>query len=77
MSEVPYTFAYICLGNLIRHGSLAGYNPWGCKELDTTEQLRMKQEKTYNYLYNKQVIKVFLQNIFNLKKSIRKHIVAY
>ena len=20
-------------------GSLAGYSPWGCKELDTTEQL--------------------------------------
>jgi len=28
------------------HGqrSLAGYNPWDCKELDTTEQLSMHQK---------------------------------
>ena len=25
-------------------GSLAGYSPWGCKELDTTEQLSMQNQ---------------------------------
>ena len=32
------------------HGqrSLAGYSPWGCKELDTTEQLTLTQPKFGN-----------------------------
>ena len=32
---------YSCLENPMSHGwkSLVGYNPWGRKELDTTEQL--------------------------------------
>ena len=30
---------YSCLENPQRQRSLEGYNPWGCKELDTTEQL--------------------------------------
>ena len=29
-----------CLENPHGQRSLAGYSPWGCKELDTTEQLR-------------------------------------
>ena len=28
---------YSCLENPHGQRSLAGYNPWGCKELDTTE----------------------------------------
>ena len=28
---------YSCLGNPHGQRSLAGYSPWGCKELDTTE----------------------------------------
>ena len=28
---------YSCLENLHGQRSLAGYSPWGCKELDTTE----------------------------------------
>ena len=27
------------LGDSEGHGSLARYNPWGCKELDMTERL--------------------------------------
>ena len=35
------------------HGqrSLAGYCPWGCKELDTTEQLNIKNKTTYSKAY--------------------------
>ena len=35
-------FQYFCLGNPHGQRSLTGYNPWGCKELDTTEQLSTK-----------------------------------
>ena len=31
---------YSCLENPHGQRSLVGYNPWGCKESDTTEQLR-------------------------------------
>ena len=35
-----------CLEN--PHGqNLAGYSPWGCKELDTTEQLSIAQVQEY------------------------------
>ena len=30
---------YSCLGNSMDRGVLAGYSPWGCKELDTTKRL--------------------------------------
>ena len=33
---------YFCLENPHGQRSLAGYSPWGHKELDTTEQLNMK-----------------------------------
>ena len=32
-----------CLENPHGQRSLAGYNPWGCKELDTTERLSTVQ----------------------------------
>ena len=32
-----YLFPYSCLENPHGPRSLAGYSPWGCKELDTTE----------------------------------------
>ena len=32
-------FQYFCLENPHEQRSLAGYSSWGCKELDTTEQL--------------------------------------
>ena len=34
---------YSCLKNPHGPGSLAGYSPWGYKELDTTEQLSTAQ----------------------------------
>ena len=34
---------YSCLENLHGQRSLADYSPWGCKELDTTEQLSTVQ----------------------------------
>ena len=34
-----YPLQYSCLGKSHGQRSLAGYSPWGCKELDTTEQL--------------------------------------
>ena len=27
-----------------RGRNLVGYNPWGCKELDTTERLKLREE---------------------------------
>ena len=33
------TFQYSCLENPHGQGSLVGYNPWGHKESDTTEQI--------------------------------------
>ena len=37
--ENGYPLQYSCLGKSHGQRSLAGYSPWGCKELDTTEQL--------------------------------------
>ena len=40
-----YSLQYSCLENSHGQRSLAGYSPWGCKELDTTEateQARMQ-----------------------------------
>ena len=34
-----YPLQYSCLENPHGQRSLVGYSPWGCKELDTTEQL--------------------------------------
>ena len=34
---------YSCLGNPME--SLASYSPWGCKELDMTEQLKNNNSK--------------------------------
>ena len=34
------------LGDSERQGSLVCYSPWGCKELDTTEQLNNKMQNS-------------------------------
>ena len=39
---------YSCLENPQGQRSLAGYSPWGHKELDTTEQLNTDLNKTEN-----------------------------
>ena len=36
---------YSCLENPHGQNNLAGYSPWGCKELDTTEQLSTVQHR--------------------------------
>jgi len=36
---IGYSLQYSCLENPHGQRSLAGYSPWGCKELDMTEQL--------------------------------------
>ena len=36
---------YSCLGKSHGQRSLAGYSPWGCKELETTERLSMNKGK--------------------------------
>jgi len=36
-------FQYSCLEKPHGQRSLVGYSPWGCKELDTTEQLSTAQ----------------------------------
>ena len=38
-----YSFQYSCLDNPHGHQSLKGYNLWGHKELDMTEQLSTAQ----------------------------------
>ena len=37
-----YPLQYSCLENPRGQRSLQGYSPWGCKELDTTEQLSIQ-----------------------------------
>ena len=39
--EPDYPLQYSCLENPHGQRSLEGYSPWGCKELDTTEQLTL------------------------------------
>ena len=36
---------YSCLGNPYAQRSWAGYSPWGCKELGTTERLSTAQQQ--------------------------------
>ena len=43
------------------HGQrmLAGYCPWGCKELDTTERLTLSQETNLSFSLEGESISVF------------------
>ena len=34
---------YSCLKNSMGQGAWQGYSPWGCKDLDTTEQLSTRK----------------------------------
>ena len=46
-------FQYSCLENPHGQRSLVGSHPWGCKELDMTEQLTLSQvEKVLEKYYN-------------------------
>ena len=39
-----YPLQYSCLENFHGQRSLVGCSPWGCKELDTTEQLSRHED---------------------------------
>ena len=39
LSEYGKSLLFSCLENLHGQTGLVGYSPWGCKELDMTEQL--------------------------------------
>ena len=45
---------YSCLENLLEQRSLAGYNPWGHKELETTKRLNTAYADCveYNHIKN-------------------------
>ena len=43
-----HSIQYACLENPHGKSSLEGYSPWGCKELDTTEQLSMHARANNN-----------------------------
>ena len=45
-------FQYSCLENLHGQRSLAGYSPWGHKELDRTEQLSRTEHTQTVYVVN-------------------------
>ena len=45
---IGYPLQYSCLENPHGQRSLAGYSPWGCKELDMTERL---STHTYSDIY--------------------------
>ena len=40
-----------CLENPHGQRSLVGYSPWGCKELDTTEQLTLSHSHFHCIIY--------------------------
>ena len=40
---------YSCLENLMDRGTWSGYSPWGCKELDTTEQLHSLTQARWTF----------------------------
>ena len=46
-------------GEFHEHRSLAGYRPWGCKELDTTERLTLSQETNLSFSLEGDSISVF------------------
>ena len=45
---IGYTLQYSCLENPHGQRSLEGYSPWGCKELETTEQLSTFQGEMFS-----------------------------
>ena len=56
-------FCILALKNFHCQGSLAGYSPWGCKELAMTEQLsqylvsKLHLNKAGIYLFKKNLLK--------------------
>ena len=55
---------YSCLENPHGWRSLAGYSPWGCRELDTTEQLSMHVIQFGVLPHSILMLHVFSQEVF-------------
>ena len=53
---------YSCLENPHGQRSLAGYRPWGCKELDMTEQLNTAQNTTPGHILVNKLIQTSILN---------------
>ena len=51
---------YSCLENPQGQKSLVGYNPWGCKEWDTMEQLNMVQMLIYRLVSSRRASDFYL-----------------
>ena len=45
-------------GELLGQRSLAGYSPWGRKELDTAERLTLSPFLIYIYIYSHKTLKL-------------------
>ena len=62
---------YSCLENPIDKRSLMDYSPWGCKELDTTEQLSRQQGITFiqevKIFIHARTISLKANNVFQVK----------
>ena len=59
------THSSILTGKFFGQRSLAGYSPWGCKELDTTERL---STNSVCYILKK-IPKARINNYFKGKKN--------
>ena len=70
MEEEMATHYSILAWEIPEQRSLAGYSPWCCKELDTTEQLNMYACKLciYSYLY------YFIEMMYVIIKHMGCHI---
>ena len=53
---------YSCLENPHGQRSLAGYRPWGCKELDMTKQLNIAQNTTPGHILANKLIQSSILN---------------
>ena len=54
---------YSCLENPHKQRSLAGYSPWGHKELDTTKQLSTREEIVLYFIAHKHFTLIFKRQI--------------
>ena len=58
-----YPLQYSCLENPHEQRSLAGYSPWGHKELDTTKQLSTREEIVLYFIAHKHFTLIFKRQI--------------
>jgi len=64
---------YFCLENSMDRWALVGYNPWGCKESDTTEHIHsVKWAENTIFLKRSLVFPILLFSSISLHWSLRK-----